>query len=336
VSKRKPIIAVTSGDPAGIGPEIVASFFAAFRPSGSRALIIGAPKVFEPYLERMNEQFSVTREDEILRLGGVEAPVVLLDTGCRERYRPGRDSQGGGQHAGMGLELACRLANRGIVDGLVTAPISKRSLHMAGHRFAGHTELLAKRFTAPDCQMVMVYRKLRIVPLTRHVPIKKVSANLTVARIVTGVAVLHRALREQFGIDRPNIALAGHNPHAGEGGVLGREEIEVIEPAIRSLRRRRMRVTGPVPGDALFQHIPTGTFDAFVSMYHDQGLIPFKMLARRRGVNVTVGLPIVRTSVDHGVAYDIAGQDIASTVSLKAAYRLAEKLVRRRIISHSR
>jgi 4-hydroxythreonine-4-phosphate dehydrogenase len=177
--------------------------------------------------------------------------------------------------------------------------------------------------------MVMVYRQLRVVPLTRHLPLRRVSAALSVDRIVSGLFVLDRALKGPFGIERPSIGLSGLNPHAGEGGVLGKEEIEIIGPALRALRRKGVRITGPVPGDVLFQQAQSGTFDALVAMYHDQGLIPFKMLARRRGVNVTVGLPVVRTSVDHGVAYDITGKGVASVDSLKAAYRLAEQLVRR-------
>ena len=175
--------------------------------------------------------------------------------------------------------------------------------------------------------MMMVYRQLRVVPLTRHIPIRKVSRALTADRIVTGLSVVDAALRTQFGIRAPKLAVAGLNPHAGEGGVLGHEDDEVISPAIRRSRRRGVNATGPIPADAMFQMAQDGTFDAFVSMYHDQGLIPFKLVAKRRGVNVTVGLPIVRTSVDHGVAYDLAGTRSASFSSLKAAYQLAERLV---------
>jgi 4-hydroxythreonine-4-phosphate dehydrogenase len=241
----------------------------------------------------------------------------------------GRDSRAGGQHAGAALDVACKLAKAGFVQGLVTAPISKRSLSLAGYRFTGHTELFAKYFGAPDCQMVMVHRNLRVIPLTRHIPVKRVASALTMDGIVTGLGVVDKALREQFGIPKPRIAVAGLNPHAGEGGVLGKEETEVIGPAIRRARRRGIDANGPFPADALFQNVQNGTFDAFVAMYHDQGLIPFKMVAKRRGVNVTIGLPIVRTSVDHGVAYDIAGTGRASVDSLRAAYQLAEKLVAR-------
>jgi 4-hydroxythreonine-4-phosphate dehydrogenase len=185
-------------------------------------------------------------------------------------------------------------------------------------------------FDAPDCQMVMVHRDLRVVPLTRHLPLKDVSATLTVERVTAGLLAVDAALKEEFGVTKPHLAVAGLNPHAGDGGVVGTEEIDVIVPAIKRARRRGVKVTGPVPGDALFQQTGSGKFDAFLSMYHDQGLIPFKLISKRRGINVTVGLPLVRTSVDHGVAYDIAGKGVASVASLAAAYRLAEQLANRR------
>ncbi len=327
-SGQKHVLAVTIGDPAGVGPEIVGRFFESFRPRGSTALVVGALPVLERVMGGVRRRVLDENSLENSELG-TSGELWVVDTGCRARYSVGRDSRGGGSHAGAALELACQLARRGIVQGLVTAPISKNSLNQAGYRFAGHTELLARYFNAPDCQMMMVHRTLRVVPLTRHLPIKQVSRALTEERILACLAVVDEALRRQFRIKKPRIAVSGLNPHAGESGVLGREEIEVIQPAIRRARRRRIDATGPWPADAMFQDARSGTFDALVAMYHDQGLIPFKMVAKRRGVNVTIGLPIVRTSVDHGVAYDIAGTGTASFTSLGAAYRLAEKLVGR-------
>ena len=319
----KPIIAVTTGDPAGIGPEIVEKLFAKWRPRRSRPVIIGAPAVFRSWLGRTP---AIPVVDDPAAISAARAPV-FLDTGCRDRYPRGKSSRGAGGHAGRAIELACGMARAGTIQGIVTAPISKRSLNLAGYEFAGHTEMLARKLGAPDCQMMMVYGGFRVVPLTRHLPLRAVARALSRGLIVTGLSVINEALKRQFRVARPHIAVAGLNPHAGEGGLLGQEEVDIIEPAIRLARRKGMRITGPVPADALFQSPPSGTFDAFVSMYHDQGLIPFKMLAKRRGVNVTVGLPVIRTSVDHGVAYDIAGRGIASEVSLRAAYRLAERLV---------
>ncbi|MFQ5511226.1 MAG: 4-hydroxythreonine-4-phosphate dehydrogenase PdxA [Candidatus Krumholzibacteriia bacterium] len=330
--QAKPVIAVTSGDPGGVGPEIVAKMFARHRPARSIALLVGSARVLQPLLEAAGGRIAVIDGRDEGAVREHRGRVVVLDTGCRARYAPGRDSRGGGRHAGTAVEMACRLAARGLVDALVTAPISKRSLALAGYPFTGHTEMFADFFDAPDCQMVMVYRHLRVVPLTRHIPVSEVSRALSQERLVKALGVVERALRAEFGIPEPHIAVSALNPHAGEGGVVGREEIDTIQPALRRARRMGIHVTGPVAGDSLFQHAGNGTFDALVSMYHDQGLIPFKMAARRRGVNVTVGLPVVRTSVDHGVAYDIVGKGVASTASLKAAYRLAAELVTRRIM----
>jgi 4-hydroxythreonine-4-phosphate dehydrogenase len=273
--------------------------------------------------------------------------VIVLDTGCRDRFSIGRDTAGGGRHSGWALDIACRLTTEGLVDGIVTGPLSKNSLDLGGYPYTGHTEFLSRYFDAPDCQMVMVCGDFRVVPLTRHIPLNAVAAQITATKLLSALRVVNRALQTDFGIRTPRIAVAGLNPHAGDSGVIGSEEASVIEPAIRRARRLGLRVTGPVPGDALFQtalHTAVsksalktasragrgGTFDAFIAMYHDQGLIPFKMVSQRRGVNVTVGLPVVRTSVDHGTAYDVAGKGVASTDSLREAYRLAEILVRRR------
>jgi len=320
---RRPVIAITGGDPAGVGPEIVEELFSDYRPARSLAVLIGARPVFERFLTRTG----VSTVDGLSASALPGRGVVFLDTGCRRRFRTGRDSAGGGKHAGRILETACRLASTGEIDGIVTAPISKHALNLAGYKFAGHTEMLARRLGAPDCQMMMVYRDLRVVPMTRHLPLRMVSKAVTPQRITTTVEVVANALRTDFGIDAPRLALAGLNPHAGEDGLLGSEETDIISPAIKRLRRKGHRIEGPVPADSLFQLAQSGTFDAFIAMYHDQGLVPFKMLAKRRGVNVTVGLPVIRTSVDHGVAYDIAGTGRASPTSLRAAYRLAEKLV---------
>jgi 4-hydroxythreonine-4-phosphate dehydrogenase len=343
--QSKPVIAVTPGEPGGIGPEVTAHLFAEHPPARSTALIIGAHSVMTPWLERYGASPTLikttsrhpgaadlvaTSSETIGARGRRSSRVFLLDTGRRERYACGRDSRAGGRHSGFALDVACALASRGLVEGLVTGPISKRSLNLAGYPFTGHTELFARYFDTPDCQMVMVFRDFRVVPLTRHIPLSRVSEALTAEKIVTRLHVVNRALKEQFGVKEPHLAVAALNPHAGEGGVVGNEEIEMIGPALRRVRRQGIRITGPVPGDVLFQEVKSGTFDAFVVMYHDQGLIPFKMVSKRRGVNVTVGLPVVRTSVDHGVAYDIAGEGIAGIESLKEAYRLAERLVGRR------
>jgi 4-hydroxythreonine-4-phosphate dehydrogenase len=343
--KDRPLIAVTIGDPAGIGPEITARLFARFRPARSRAILIGSPAAFGPWLDRagltVERDYRVATDPAgaLAAAVGEAGRVVLMDTGVRDDFPTGEDSAGGGRHAGEAIRHACELAKNWPVDAIVTAPISKKSLNLANFPFPGHTEMLARYLKAPDCQMMMVRGGLRVVPLTRHLPLKEVSGRITEQSIVTCVGVVADALTTDFGVDLPKLAVAGLNPHAGDGGVLGAEEERVVIPALERLRAKGIDIAGPVPADALFPQAyrdfhadpdARGRFDAYISMYHDQGLVPFKMLAQRRGVNVTVGLPVVRTSVDHGVAYDIAGRGEAETESLLEAYQLAEALCARR------
>jgi 4-hydroxythreonine-4-phosphate dehydrogenase len=334
------IIAVTSGDPAGVGPEIVVRLFSGFTPEHSVAVLIGAPKVFEPWLAPAGVDWPVV--ESIEAAGRDKGRVVMLHTDVDADFPTSGDSEGGGRHSGRAVELACELANNESVHGIVTAPISKKSLQLANFPFPGHTEMLARYLNAPDCQMMMVYDNFRVVPLTRHLPLRAVSDRITADSIMTCVRETAKALVMDFEIPTPRIGLAGLNPHAGDAGVFGTEESEIIIPAIERLRAEGIDVTGPFAGDALFplglkdlrdaggDATERGRFDAYISMYHDQGLIPFKTLAQRRGVNVTVGLPVVRTSVDHGVAFDIAGKGIAETKSLHRAYKLAEEMCIRR------
>jgi 4-hydroxythreonine-4-phosphate dehydrogenase len=326
-----PVIAVTAGDPAGIGPEIVAHFFAGFRPAASAAVVIGSPSVLEPWADRFGWRMELLGGAEEISAPGRarKGTIFVLDSGCRAEYPAGEHSDGGGRHAGKAVELACRLANSKLIDAIVTAPISKKSLSLAGYEYTGHTEMLADLLRADTCEMMMVYKKLRIVPLTRHLPLSEVSSRMDSRRALECIETVDRALKSLFAIDTPRIAFAALNPHAGDRGLLGSEEITIVQPALDEARAKGIDVAGPVPGDVVFQTVHSGEYDAYIAAYHDQGLIPFKMVARGRGVNVTIGMPIIRTSVDHGVAFDIAGQGTASTTSLREAYTLAEKLSRR-------
>jgi len=346
MTKRSLNIAVTIGDPAGIGPEIVARLFAGYEPEGSRAVLVGAPSAYGPWLEQAGLEAPVLSDAaEVAALGPSEPAVVLLDTGVTDEFFIGRESAGGGRHAGRAIELACELARNRSVAGIVTAPISKKSLNLGDFQYPGHTEMLARYLNSPRCQMMMVHEGLRVVPLTRHLPIRDVPEHVTEDSIMTCVRETHAGLVSAFGIPAPRIAVAGLNPHAGDGGVIGTEDDTVVAPALETLRSEGIDVSGPYPADVMFQAaaeaLSAGTgektgaasaprgYDAYVSMYHDQGLVPFKMLAQRRGVNVTIGLPVIRTSVDHGSAYDIAGRGVAQTDSLLAAYQLAEAVAGR-------
>lgn len=347
-AQRSPFIAVTSGDPAGVGPEIVAHLFGRYRPARSIALVLGAPALFEPWARRFRFRPSVVESVAAARALASSSPasrrprVIILDTGVRGEAPLGRDGEIGGRHAGTAIQLACELANNHSVAAIVTPPISKKALNLGHFDFPGHTEMLARYLNAPDCQMMMVRRNLRVIPFTRHVPVSRVAGFVTADRLETCIRVTAESLRRDFRIARPRIAVAGLNPHAGEDGVIGSEDRDVIAPVVERLRAEGMRVSGPHPADSMFQSAPAAARaaegprrgrraadydDAYIAMYHDQGLVPFKMLAQRRGVNVTVGLPLPRTSVDHGTAYDIAGRGIAETESLLEAYRMAETML---------
>jgi 4-hydroxythreonine-4-phosphate dehydrogenase len=327
-----PVIALTAGDPAGIGPEIIAHLFSTYRPAHSRTLILCSPKVIRPWVDQFGWSCPIVSSlKELHQLEEtISFDICIFDTGCKGVVPPGKCSRTGGMHAGKAVDLAIRLATKGVVQAIVTAPLSKEALNRAGYHYNGHTEMLAHNFASPDCQMMMVYQGLRVVPLTRHLPIAEVAGQISEERILACLSVVNRSLEEQFGVESPRIAVCALNPHSGEGGMLGHEEQQVIQPALRKATKRKIRAYGPFAADSLFQSAPDGPFDAYISMYHDQGLIPFKLLARKRGVNVTVGLPVVRTSVDHGVAYDIAGKGRADPASLQAAYILAEELVKNR------
>ncbi|MCI0452947.1 MAG: 4-hydroxythreonine-4-phosphate dehydrogenase PdxA [Candidatus Latescibacteria bacterium] len=326
------LIAVTSGEPGGIGPEIVAKWLGRFRPTRSVAVVIGAPDLFARWKRRYHFAPPVVSSLDEAQAAAATARVILLDTGLRAEYPTGDNSEGGGLHAGTAIRLACELAKNRSVTAIVTPPASKKSLNLAHFDYPGHTEMLAHYLMAPDCQMMMVRGGLRVVPFTRHLPLARVAGELKPNALATCIRVTAQALKRDFKIARPKIAVAGLNPHAGEHGVMGTEDRDVIAPVVELLRAEGIDASGPYPADAMFQSAPEaakgkGRFHAYIAMYHDQGLVPFKMLAQRRGVNVTVGLPVPRTSVDHGTAYDIAGKGIAEFESLREAYTLAEWFV---------
>jgi 4-hydroxythreonine-4-phosphate dehydrogenase len=248
---------------------------------------------------------------------------LYIDTGAEATYRRGRPTAEGGRASGLAIETAAALAKRGLVEGIVTGPVSKEALALAGYSRVSHTELLADLFNAPDCQMMMVSRGLRIVILTRDIPLRDVPSAVTAQRIGVGVRVAGRSLRELFGIENPRIAVAALNPHAGDGGVLGTEERDTIIPCLDALRAEGHLVDGPFSADTMFYKWEKKGYDAFIALYHDQGLIPFKAGGFEKGVNMTIGLPVVRTSVCHGTAFDIAGTGTAETGSLESAFALA-------------
>jgi 4-hydroxythreonine-4-phosphate dehydrogenase len=224
--------------------------------------------------------------------------------------------------------VAAKLALSRVADAIATAPISKHSLIDAGHDYPGHTELLAELSRAPECRMMLIGAKLRVVPVTGHIALAKVPRSLTRENIQITLELAERSLKQHFAIRRPRIAVAALNPHGGEQGIFGEEEIEIIAPAVKAARKNGLGVFGPFPADSLFHHAARGDYDAVVCMYHDQGLIPLKLHHFYGGVALTLGPPFIRTSVDHGTAYDIAGKGKADETSMKEAILLAARLAR--------
>jgi len=296
------------GEPAGIGPEVAVAAFNALggRVGNRELLLVGTPEVFAS-------------------CGKVPESSVLATKAVAKRVPAKPD----GANAAATIEaiaLAVDKAIGGEAGGLVTAPINKAVLMQTGFRFPGHTDYLAHLTSTPHAVMMLASEAIRVVPLTVHVPLAVVPRLITLHAIIDTAEVVFAALRRDFGIAAPRLAVAGLNPHAGEGGELGHEENDVIRPAIAELKRRGHAVEGPLPSDTMFHEEARARYDAALCMYHDQALIPIKTLSFWEGVNVTLGIPIVRTSPDHGTAFEIAGRGIADPRSMIAAVKLAAKM----------
>ena len=321
-------LAVSIGDPAGIGPEIIikawerreveglAPFFAVGSSEAIRAVWQGPLQIIGDPAEAVN----VFRA--ALPLIRVDGPTSVT---------PGSADMDGARNSLDALELSVGLTRSGAAAGLVTGPVSKTQLYGAGFTHAGQTEFIAERcgVSSELVAMMLVGPTLRTVPVTVHIPLREVPEALTTERVVAKGRAACRGLQRQFGIEQPRIAVAGLNPHAGEDGAMGRDEIEVIIPAIERLREEGFDVSGPFPADTLFHARQRQNYDAALCMYHDQALIPLKTLHFDEGVNMTLGLPIVRTSPDHGTAFEIAGQNRAHPGAMIAALKTAADASRR-------
>ena len=327
-------MAITMGDPGGVGPEIVIK--ALTHPdewySRCKPVIIGSVDVLEFYAERVGKEIEIIRitEKETSSLEVSANRIAVLDS--EEIRLPGIDTLIGKASAESGyasfryVGTAIRLAMQGIVDAIVTAPISKYGWHLADIYFPGHTEMLAHYSGTKEFAMMMVADRLRVVLATIHIPLREVMQALTQHKLVRLFHLVHNFMA-YFGItDVVRIGVCGLNPHAGEDGLLGNEEKTIIEPAIEQAHNEGISVLGPYPADTIYHRMLEGELDVVVAMYHDQGLIPIKTLDFYGGVNVTIGLPFIRTSVDHGTAFDIAGKGIADERSLLNAIRLAVTL----------
>jgi 4-hydroxythreonine-4-phosphate dehydrogenase len=299
-------LVLTQGDPRGIGPELLLRL-AAQGELRDGDVVVGSPSWLERWAQRLPQPWALA--------GWARIRTCLHAV---DEEDPGAAQV---QALARGVDLVLGSPGRA----LVTAPIDKRACHDAGFQFPGHTEYLAHRAGGVEVAMLLVGTRLRVVPVTIHVPLREVAPRLRAAAIVSAGQLLAAALRDRFGLPRPRIAVLGLNPHAGERGLLGDEEQQIIEPAVAALRQACgfAEVIGPVPADAAFPAHHRGHYDAVLAMYHDQGLGPFKLVHFTDGVNMTLGLPFVRTSPDHGTALDIAGRGIADVSSMQAALRIA-------------
>jgi len=332
-SKDKPLLGITMGDPAGIGPEVVVKALALAKVRGlCRPLVIGSFPVMQQTVKSLKLKMTVIRVEghEALTPRGNHLAVLDPLDHPLGRFPRGVAAPETGAASVLFIKKAVELAQLGCIDGVVTAPINKEAINMAGCHFPGHTELLADLTKAQESGMMIVGGPLRIMFVTTHVAIKDLPALLTQAKIEKAIRLAHLALRDLFGIKKPRVGVAALNPHAGEHGLFGDEETRVILPAARSAQAQGIRASDPLPADTLFGKAARGDYDAVVALYHDQGLIPLKLVAFGTCVNLTVGLPIIRTSVDHGTAFDIVGKGIADAGSLVEAIILAAKLVARR------
>ncbi len=337
----RPIIAVTMGDPAGIGPEVILKALAdpAIK-KVSRPLILGDWGVLQRARRRQRNAPALICWQQgqplLPLLNHRTAHVVCsLSTLAVRESRPGVASRAGGHSAFRYICVAAKLALSKVADAIATAPISKSSLIDAGYNYPGHTELFAELSRTAECRMMLIGAKLRVVPVTGHIRFTQVARKLTRENIQATLELTHRSLKDFFGIARPRIAVAALNPHGGEEGIFGDEEITVISPAVQSARKKGVPAHGPFPADSLFHLAARGEYDAVVCMYHDQGLIPLKLHHFFGGVALTLGPPFIRTSVDHGTAYDIAGAGKADESSMKQAIVLAARLARRTMARRS-
>jgi len=322
-------LAVSMGDPAGIGPEVIAK---AWDRKDSEKLpcffavgdVRAVSAVWNGPVERIDDPRDAA---EVFRRA---LPVVsVVDD---EAIIPGRPDIGGARCALQSLELAAGLARSDAASGLVTAPVSKADLYRIGFDYPGQTEFVAERcgVARENAVMMLAGPTLRVVPITIHEPLAAVPEVLTTELLIARARATARGLIRDFGIEAPRLALAGLNPHAGEGGAIGREEIDVMMPAVEQLRAEGIDIVGPLAADTMFHPRARARYDAALCAYHDQALIPIKTLHFDDGVNITLGLPIVRTSPDHGTAFDIAGRDMAEPGAMIAAIRMAGEAATRR------
>ena len=321
------------GDPAGIGPEIIVkalfdkSIYGLCRP-----VVLGDPEILSSAISKYRQKLSLNIISSPLEAMSTPGKIDLMAVSRLkgESVIPGKPTVEGCKAMVEYIIRAVDLTRKGGLQAMVTCPISKVLMHQAGYTYEGHTQLISHLTNTDDYVMMLAGERLRVSLVTIHCPLKEVPAILDQELVYKTITITAKALREDFGFEKPRLAVAALNPHASESGLFGSEEVEIIIPAIDRSKDEGCHVAGPFPADTLFYKAASGQFDAVVAMYHDQGLIPLKLLHFSDAVNLTLGLPIIRTSVDHGTAYDIAGIGQADDSSLRAAIRMAAFLVRKK------
>ena len=334
MSAKKPLIGITLGDYNGIGPEVILKAL-----SNSRLLnwctpvVYGSQKVLNFYKKDLDiKDWSIKAVSDLSQITEFNHTYLVAcwdDTNTI--VEPGKETPEAGKAAFACLDRSAKDLDRGLLSALVTAPINKHNIQSEEFSFPGHTEYLTERFEAKESLMMLVSEDIRMGVVTGHVPLLEVASKLSKELIRSKIDLFLQSLKEDFLIDKPKLAVLGLNPHAGDGGLLGQEELDIIQPVVDEYRAKGQLVFGPYSADGFFGKAQFKEFDGVLGMYHDQGLIPFKYIAFETGVNFTAGLPIIRTSPDHGTAYDIAGKNQADPSSFLHAFFLAIDLVKNRM-----
>ncbi len=324
-----PVIGITMGDPTGIGPEIIAKALSMEEPfQACRPIVFGDREVLLRAIRIQNLSVTIELIEKIPEDGYLPGKIFLVPVSRLDitSLRFGKPDRACGEAMARYIEEAVKWVTKGTLDAITTCPINKRAINAAGYLFPGHTELLAHLSQSSPVAMMFLGSKWKIVLVTTHLPLKDVSGSITASHILSTLRLADEGMKKYFGIPYPKMAVLGLNPHCGEEGLLGEEEKREVLPAIAEARSLGMDVKGPFPADSFFNLSGRSVFDVVISMYHDQGLIPIKMLDFREAVNFTLGLPFIRTSVDHGTAYDLSGKGLADPTNLIKAVLTAANL----------
>lgn len=330
-TSRKPVIGITMGDINGIGPEVIMKALLDNRIlQYLDPVIYGSGKTLSYYRKSLNlDDFNYAQVKDATSLLNKRINVVNCWDEAVE-IKMGESTQDAGRCSRLAIERASEDLENELIDAIVTAPINKSNIHSDEFTFTGHTDYLEQRFGSGNSLMMMVSNNLKVAVMTGHIPISQVAPSINADNFKKKLAILERSMIDDFGISKPKIAVLGLNPHAGEDGLIGKEENEIIGPVIQKAKENGKLFFGPFPSDGFFGNVQYNKFDAILAMYHDQGLIPFKSLSFDTGVNYTAGINIVRTSPDHGTAYSIAGKNIASENSMREAIFLAHEIIKKR------